>query len=168
MEFLNLEKLYSWAKVSRYSISTGKFKDSGAEYRGMRDDEKALFQNLVNDVWEQFKEAVATGRNLKLDFVTQYADGRVFTGKQAVKLGFADEVGTVHDAMEMAADMAGLGDDYDIFEAPKEHRNFMDFFMNQDDDEASSKIGSQIDRAIRQLTRSDLANRPLFLMPGNW
>src|SRR6185312_1803206 len=76
MEFANLEKLYDWAKVSRYSITTGKFKDSGAEYRSMRADERALFQNLINQVWLQFKQAVADGRGLKLADVEPYADGR--------------------------------------------------------------------------------------------
>lgn len=168
MEFMNLEKLYDWAKISRYSLTTGKYKDSGAEYRPMREDEKALFQNLINDVWSQFKEAVATGRNLKPDYVNQYADGRVFTGKTAVELGFADEVGTVRDAMDEAADMANLGEDYDIFEAPKDRRNIFDFVMGSEEDEASSQLAVQIDKTVRQVLHAELSNRPLFLMPGNW
>jgi protease-4 len=168
MEFMNLEKLYDWAKVSRYSITTGKYKDSGAEYRPMREDERSLFQSLINDVWVQFKEAVASGRNLKLDIVNQYADGRVFTGRQAVEKGLADQIGTVQDAFQLAADMANISNDFDIFEAPKAHRNFLDMFMSNDDDEASSKIGGQIDKTIKTFLHAELANRPLFLMPGNW
>jgi protease-4 len=110
MEFANLEKLYDWAKISRFTINTGKYKDSGAEYRSMRDDEKELFQNMINEVWGQFKAAVAEGRNLKPEEVEPYADGRVFTGDFAVKNGFADEVGTVGRAYELAADLAGIKD----------------------------------------------------------
>jgi protease-4 len=91
MEFANLEKLYEWGKVSRYSITSGKFKDSGAEYRAMRDDERALFQDMINEVYSQFKTAVVEGRRLKEELVSEYADGRVMTGAKAVKLGFADQ-----------------------------------------------------------------------------
>ena len=170
MEFTNLEKLYDWAKVSRFSISTGRFKDSGAEYRQMRDDEKALFQDLVNDVYGQFVDAVAEGRDLKADFVKQYADGRVFTGKQGIALGFADEVGTLEDGYDLAADLAGL-DDYDIFEPPKPRMGLLDLVRGGDDDEASSLakfkgIDSQLSGVLQSVFRLELMNKPLFLMPG--
>ena len=171
MEFTNLEKLYDWAKVSRFSISTGKFKDSGAEYRAMRSDEKALFQDLVNDVYGQFVDAVAEGRDLKTEFVRKYADGRVFTGKQGIDLGFADEIGTVDDAFEIAADMAGI-DDYDIFEPPKPRASLMDFIRGGDDDDDATTLfhpkgmDAQIGQALKSVLRLELANKPLFLMPG--
>lgn len=163
MEFLNLEKLYDWAKVSRYSITTGKFKDSGAEYRSMRADERELFQELINDVFAQFKAAVAQGRGLKPEFVAQYADGRVFTGAAGVKLGFADEIGTTDDAYDLAAELAGL-DDYDVFEPPKRHPGVFDLFKSEDDDfETKSLV-----RGFQKLLKTELANKPLFLMPGSW
>lgn len=167
MEFVNLEKLYDWAKVKRYTINTGKFKDSGAEYRAMRDDERALFQTMINEVWEQFKDAVAEGRGLKKEFVNQYADGRVFTGAQGVKLGFADELGTLEDAYDVAADLANL-DDYEIFEAPKHKAGIMDFLSQAEDEESESK--SSLERGIQGMTNrllhTQLSNRPLYLMPG--
>lgn len=176
MEFMNLEKLYDWAKVNRYTITTGKYKDSGAEYRMMRDDEKALFQELVNDVWEQFKEAVATGRNLDPVFVNQYADGRVFTGAQGVKLGFADEFGTLDDAYDTAAELAGLGDDYDVFEVPKRHSSILDFISAAEDDEVTSQVSGKIasmtgaptDAILSKILHVQLMNKPLYLMPGSF
>ncbi len=71
MEFANIEKLYDWAKISRFSITSGKFKDSGAEYRAMREDEKALFQSMIDEVYAQFKTTVMKERNLKEDVVTR-------------------------------------------------------------------------------------------------
>ena len=100
MEFMNLKKLYDWAKVERYSIKTGKFKDSGAEYRDLRDDERDYFQSLVMDTLEQFKTAVSEGRKMSMDEVSAIADGRVFTGVQAKKLKLVDELGTLEDAIE--------------------------------------------------------------------
>jgi protease-4 len=169
MEFMNMEKLYDWAKVKRYSINTGKFKDSGAEYRPMREDERALFQNLVNDVWVQFKDAVAEGRGLKPEFVNQYADGRVFTGTQGVKLGFADDFGTLEDAYDVAADLANLDDDYEVFEPPKHKAGIMDFLSQAgggDDEDSISHLEKGFGAITNRLFQTQLANRPLYLMPG--
>jgi protease IV len=165
MEFANLEKLYEWAKISRFTINTGKYKDSGAEYRTMRDDERQLFQDMINEVWEQFKEAVAEGRGLKKEEVEPYADGRVVTGATAVKLKFADEVGTVDRAFEMAADLAGL-DDYDVFEVPKSRPGLMEILSGGEEEATSSaKIADQV---VERVFKTKLLNQPLFLMPGYW
>ncbi len=166
MEFANLEKLYEWAKVSRFTINTGKYKDSGSEYRAMRDDEKQLFQELINEVWVQFKEAVAAGRNLKLEQVEPYADGRVLTGVSAVKVGLADEVGTVDHAFDVAADLAKMKD-FDIFEPPKHRPGLLDFIGSTSDEEADAitKVSMGV---VNKVLKPELMNRPLFLMPGTW
>ncbi len=168
MEFMNMEKLYDWAKVKRYSITTGKYKDSGAEYRPMREDERALFQTMINEVWEQFKDAVVQGRGLKKEFVNQYADGRVFTGAQGVKLGFADELGTLEDAYDIAAELANV-DDFEIFEPPRHKNGILEFISQaEDNDEASSEtsIEKGLNAVTNRVLRTKLSNRPLYLMPG--
>ena len=169
MEFANLEKLYDWAKVSRYSITTGKFKDSGAEYRSMREDERALFQEMINEVWEQFKDAVAEGRNMKKEQIEPYADGRVFTGAKAVKLGLADEVGTVDHAFDVAAELAKMGD-FEIFEVPKHRPGILEMFGGNDDEASSvSKLADRVtDQVMDRVFKANLMNQPLFLMPGYW
>ncbi len=165
MEFANLEKLYEWAKIERFTINTGKFKDSGAEYRSMREDEKELFQTMINEVWGQFKAAVAEGRKLKPENVEPYADGRVFTGDFAVKNGFADEVGTIGRAYELAAELAGISD-YDIFEVPKVKPSIFDLFASEDEEaHSSSQIVSEL---LNKTFNANLLNRPLLLMPGHW
>ena len=103
MEFINLEKLYDWAKVQRYSIKTGKFKDVGAEYKSMDPEDRALLQAMVNDVLSQFKSAVASGRNLEMSKVDAIADGRIFSGAQAKAAKLVDELGTLQDAINDAA-----------------------------------------------------------------
>lgn len=179
MEFANLEKLYEWAKISRFSINSGKFKDSGAEYRTMRADEKALFQDLINDVYAQFKQAVIEGRNMKEAVVTEYADGRVMTGRQAVALGFADSLGTLDDAIKMAAAAANLGSDYKIFEAPKKKPSFWDLIEQQEEDDLNSveevaglfskHSGDQaMAAALRKVLRAQGLNQPMLMMPGFW
>lgn len=179
MEFANIEKLYDWAKISRYSITSGKFKDSGAEYRSMRDDERELFQSMINEVYGQFKTTVMTERKLKEDVVTEYADGRVFTGATAVKLGFADQEGFFKDAVKLAAETAKLGDDYEVFEIPKKRMSIFDLGGGEKEDDVNSladyadvlkgkAFGNDIQGAVKFVLRSQFLNQPLLLMPGFW
>jgi protease IV len=176
MGFANLEKLYGWAKVERYSITSGKFKDSGAEYRPMRPDEKQLFQELIDEVFVQFKTAVRDGRKMKEDVLTRYADGRVFTGKKAVELGFADQLGTYEDAVKLAAQLGGLGDDYEIFEVPKRKKTIWDLGQEDDEDPINSFKGSfsifskspSAKDLMQEFIKSNWLNRPVMIMPGYW
>ena len=180
MEFINLEKLYDWAKVSRYTIKSGKFKDSGAEYRAMRDDEKKLFQDMIDEVYAQFRDEVAKARKLDPEFVNQYADGRVMTGSTAVKLKFADAEGTFEDAVILAADMAKLGTDYKLFKPRKPKLNFFDLLdMNDEDDELNSvaeikeflgkkSASLNLQQMTQLFLKTKYLNQPLYLMPGYW
>jgi protease-4 len=171
MEFMNLEKLYDWAKVSRYSITTGKFKDSGADYREMRTDERELFQELVDDVYGQFVGAVAAGRKLDVEQVKPWADGRVFTGQKAKEIGFVDELGMVDDAHRIAAEIAGLGKNYEVVKPPSERPNLWDVFMAPEEEssmegKANTAIENAIANGLRKAIHADLLHRPLYLMPG--
>jgi len=179
MEFANLEKLYDWAKISRFSINSGKFKDSGAEYRAMRPDEKALFQDLIDDVYGQFKQAIIDGRKMKPEVVSQYADGRVMTGKQAVALGFADALGTLDDAIKLAAQEANLGSDYKLYEAPKKKPTFWDLLEQQEEDDLNSfeeaaqffskhSGNKAVEASVRKVLRVQGLNQPMLIMPGFW
>ncbi|MGE4131196.1 MAG: signal peptide peptidase SppA [Bdellovibrionales bacterium] len=157
MEFVNLEKLYDWAKIQRYAITTGKFKNAGAEYKAMAPEARELFQEMLNDVLEQFKAAIVDGRKMEAEKVAKYADGRVFTGAQAVKLGFADEVGSWDDARKMLGQMTGLGDDPEVFKGGK-RRTFLEML----EEASESRMGGW----IKKLVRTDLSGQPLFLLPG--
>ncbi|WP_413944234.1 signal peptide peptidase SppA [Bdellovibrio sp. HCB-162] len=179
MEFANIEKLYDWAKISRYSITSGKFKDSGAEYRAMREDERALFQNMIDEVYAQFKGTVAKERNLKEELVSEYADGRVFTGATAVKLGFADKEGFYEDAVKLAAETAKLGDNYDVFEVPKKRVSIFDLGDSDREDDVNSlaeyadvlkgkSFGPDMEGAMKFVLRSKFLNQPMMILPGTW
>lgn len=182
MEFANLERLYDWAKIQRYSISSGRFKDSGSEYRPMREDERLLFQNMIDEVYEQFRTAVMEARQLPHETVTAYADGRVMTGAKAVELKFADSIGTFEDAAKLAATEAGLGEDYRIFKPKKDRSGFLDMFnFNDDNDELNTLADIQdimsgkkamsemaVQEVIRTVLKTKYLNQPLYLMPGYW
>ncbi len=179
MEFINLEKLYDWAKVSRLSITSGKFKDSGAEYRPMREEERALFQSMIDEVYQQFRTAVKTERKLTDEVMDGYADGRVFTGSTAVKMGFADQEGFFKDAVKLAASEAKLGEDFEIFEVPKKRMSIFDLGGSDQEDDVNALAdsfsrfkgelsGLAVDAAVKRLLRVEFANQPLYMAPGYW
>lgn len=160
MEFANLEKLYEWAKIQRYVVKTGAYKDSGAEYRPMRDDEKLLFQQLANEVLAQFKDAIATSRKLKPELVDQYADGRVITGSTAVSLGFADKIGTFEDARKLVGQLSGLGEDPEIFEPPPSRQEVLAEIFGR------ARVETRPEVLVGEVLKARLWGQPLFLMPS--
>lgn len=160
MEFVNLQKLYDWAHIQRYAVSSGAFKESGADYRPMRPEERELFQGLINEVYGQFKGAVAEGRKLKPEMVAAYADGRVFNGATAVKLGFADEIGSYWDAVKLIGKMSGLGDKPNLFKPPKRRDRWSMLFAPED----QSRIG--VESYLERVFKLKLMGQPLYLMPG--
>lgn len=162
MEFANLSKLYDWAKIQRYVIKTGAYKDTGSEYRDMREDERKLLSSLMDSVLLQFKTAISEGRNLPMDKVTEYADGRIFTGEDAVALGFADQVGTLSDAIEIVGELSGLGKNPEIFDAPKERESLLQLFL----DGADSKLKVNPVESVKESLK--LMGQPLYILPGVW
>lgn len=88
------------------------FKDIGSPYRPMRPEERKLLQGLITEMWERFTEIVAAGREGKLtaDEVKKLADGRVFTGKQALDLKLVDAIGYSEDAYAEIRKAAGHED----------------------------------------------------------
>jgi len=150
MEFMNLKKLYDWAKVERYSIKTGKLKDSGAEYREQSAEEKEYFQNLVNDTLTQFKGAVSEGRKMTPEEVTAVADGRVFTGVQAKRLKLIDEIGTLDDAVQYIAKEAKLKGKPKLVYPSKKNKGLQELLLGSKDDEGGFEEEEQslVDRLV--------------------
>jgi protease IV len=107
VQLANAEELLRKVGIEPTVITSGPFKDSGNPTRTLRPEERQVFQALVDDVYQQFIEAVAQGRNLPLDEVHQAADGRIYTGRQARDLRLIDELGSLHDAITYAASAVG-------------------------------------------------------------
>jgi protease IV len=107
VQLANAEELLRKVGLESTVITSGPFKDSGNPTRTLRPEERQVFQALVDDVYQQFIEAVAQGRNLPMDEVRQAADGRIYTGRQARDLRLIDELGSLHDAITYAASAVG-------------------------------------------------------------
>ncbi len=108
METANVEGLLKKIGVEGVVVKSGKFKDVGSPLRKMSDEERALLQSVMDDVHKQFIEAVAAGRALEPTAVQALADGRIFTGRQAKDAKLVDELGDLEDAIQLAADLAGI------------------------------------------------------------
>jgi protease IV len=108
MEFRHFRDLMTKLGIDETTIKSGKLKDAGSPFRKVTEEEKKFFDALIGDVYDQFVNVVARERKLDLNYVKKYADGRVFTGRQAVNLGFADTLGTFEDAINIAARLGGI------------------------------------------------------------
>ncbi len=104
----NLERLLDKVGVSFKVIKSGPYKDILAFDRELTDPEQSILQELIDTSYNQFVNTVAEGRNLAVDTVKGFADGRIFTGQQALELGVVDRLGTEEDARRWAAELAEL------------------------------------------------------------
>ncbi|MDH5478401.1 MAG: signal peptide peptidase SppA, partial [Nitrospinota bacterium] len=116
MNLSNIEKLLGKIGLSPMVIKTGKFKDIGSPYRPMSDDDRQLLQGVADDILDQFIEDVAKGRKMEPDHVRSMADGRIFTGREAVELNLVDKMGNLRDSIEAAARMAKMNPDPEVVE----------------------------------------------------
>jgi protease IV len=108
MEFTNIEELFKKIGIKGVVLKSGEHKDIGSPFREMTPEEKKIFQDVIDNVHQQFIEAVAKGRRLDREKVAQIADGRIFTGEQAKQLGLVDEMGNLQDTIDMVAKMVGI------------------------------------------------------------
>lgn len=105
---MNVEGLMAKLGVRSQPIKSGKMKDIGSMSRPMTEEERALMQALIDNAYGQFLGAVAEGRHLPTDTVRPLADGRIFTGEQALKVGLVDELGDSWAAVKLAGQLGGI------------------------------------------------------------
>lgn len=108
MEVPNVKGLLDKLGVKAEVIKSGKHKDIASPFRGIGKEEREILQGVMDDVHEQFIAAVSDGRKIPVAAVREIADGRVFSGRQAIKAGLVDELGDLDYAVKAAAKMAGI------------------------------------------------------------
>jgi len=119
MELANLQGLLEKVGVRSVVIKSGKHKDLASPFRAMSPEERALLQSVLDDVHDQFIQAVAAGRAMKVEQVRDLADGRIFTGRQAKAAKLVDELGDLQDAIKLAARMVGIAGEPRVIETRK-------------------------------------------------
>lgn len=130
MEFWTAEELIRKVGLRFEVVKAGEVKDVGSLSRRMTPAERAMLQAMLDDVHLQFMEAVADGRGIDLDSLRPYADGRVFTGRQAWSLGLVDTLGTLDDAISIAGRMGGLKDPPRVIREKKRKRSLYDLLFD--------------------------------------
>ena len=108
MQFSNFEELLKKIGVKGVVLKSGEHKDIGSPFREMTPEEKRIMQEVLDNVHQQFIQAVADGRKLDRSKVAQIADGRILTGEQAKSLGLVDQLGNLQDTIDITAKLAGI------------------------------------------------------------
>jgi protease-4 len=108
MPYTNWQELLNKIGVQQEKIKSGPHKDIMSPDRPMTAEERTIIQTMVDDIYNQFVEIVAEGRKMDNAKVRELADGRIYTGKQAKDLGLVDELGNMYDAIDEAAQLAGI------------------------------------------------------------
>jgi protease-4 len=138
MEWTDVHDLLTWAKLREETITSGAMKAAGSPYRPMSDAERSYFQRIVSQLHMQFVKAVAAGRNGKISQpeVERIADGRVFTGEEALGLKLVDRLGNLDDAVTLAAKLARMQGKPATLYPRKRKPGLFELFSNSDDAES--------------------------------
>jgi protease-4 len=111
MEFPNAQELMSKVGLELQVVKSGPYKDIGSPARPLSEDERAVLQGVVDDVYTQFVDAVTENRPLSDDEARALADGRIYSGEQAADLELLDGLATLSEVIDIAGELAGLGKD---------------------------------------------------------
>ena len=154
MEFANAEELFEKIGISAVVIKSGEYKDTGSPLRKMTPEERRLLEDFVGNVHQQFVTAVAEGRKMSEETVRTIADGRIFSGQQAQKLGLLDSLGNMEDAIALAAELGGIKGEPSVVYAEKKKFSVLEFIL-----------GSNLAGALDRITSAALHSGYLY-MPG--
>jgi protease IV len=108
MHFSNVEDLVKKIGYKSSVVKSGRYKDIGSPFRDMTEPEKQLIQGVIDDIYDQFLEAVSINRGIAKDELRTIADGRILTGRQALGLRLVDVTGDLESAVNLAAELAGI------------------------------------------------------------
>ena len=108
MQLTNVEELMKKVGVKGLNVKSGVNKDIGSPFQPLSSEGRQILQALVDNVHSQFVVAVAQSRGMEEAAVRKLADGRIYSGEQAKDLGLVDQIGTLEDAIELAAKRAGM------------------------------------------------------------
>ncbi|HSD11906.1 MAG TPA: signal peptide peptidase SppA [Candidatus Binatia bacterium] len=108
MQTGNVSELLKKLGIQGVIVKAGRFKDIGSPLREMSEEEKRLLDGLLENVHSQFIAAVSRGRNLPVEQVRPLADGRIYSGEQAREVKLVDQLGGLRDAVQIAAERAGI------------------------------------------------------------
>jgi protease IV len=125
MEIPNFSGLMNKLGIKSEVVKSGRHKDIASVFRGIKKEDREILQNVLDNVHGQFILAVAEGRKMLREDVQKIADGRIFTGEQALKIGLIDEIGNLEDAVKVAGKLSGIKGEPEVV-SKKERFSFTD------------------------------------------
>jgi len=128
-QWLNYGDLLKWAKLKDVVIKTGEFKDTGNPSRDLTPAEQAYMQSLIDNMFGQFIQAVSEGRGLKYDDVKSFANGKVWTGEQAMSMKLVDSVGDFEAAVADTAKSVGIKGEPTLVRPDRDRKTLMDLLL---------------------------------------
>ena len=140
----NIEELANKNGITWDIVTTAKLADADTITRPKTEQELAIYQQTVNQIYDQFLSKVAKSRNLPIEKVAQIAQGRVWSGLDAKQIGLVDQIGGIDAAIEFAALKAELGDDWESEKYP-EHRSLEERILKRFVGEVKSQQAQQLD-----------------------
>ena len=146
MEWTNYGDLLRWAKLKSVVIHAGELKDAGDPTHDMTPQEAAYFQSLVDNMYGQFVQDVATGRHTSADRIKAMATGQVWTGQQSLPLGLIDKVGGFRVALIDTAREVGIHDEPNIVR-PASSKKGLAALLNGDADDLLPNPARLLNRA---------------------
>ncbi|HNT57089.1 MAG TPA: signal peptide peptidase SppA [Syntrophales bacterium] len=108
LQFPLFEELFRKIGIGSTTIKSGKYKDMGSPFRELTPGERAFLQGVTNDIYDQFVDTVLASRNIPPSRTAEIAEGKIFTGRQALELGLVDALGSEQDAVDLAAKLSGM------------------------------------------------------------
>ena len=129
MEWYNYGDLLHWAKMKEIIIKAGELKDTGDPTRDLTPAEREYLQGMADNMHQQFISNVASGRGLKIEEITPIANGRVWTGKQALPLKLIDALGDFQVAVKETAKDVGIKGEPSLVKQEKERKTLLDLVM---------------------------------------
>lgn len=158
MESVNYAKLAEKYGIDFNTIKTGPYKDIMSGSREMKDDERAMLQEMINDSYERFVDIIVEGRGMTEAEVKKVADGRVMNGRQAIEAGLADEYGKAADVI------AAMKEDYKLQDATVFEYTTLDSWTSILGVKAGNMFGSNIEsELIGKLLNDYNAPRMMYL-----
>ncbi len=128
-QWVNYGDLLKWAKLKDVVIKTGEFKDTGNPSRDLTPAEQAYMQGLIDNMFGQFIKAVADGRGMKYEDVKAIANGKVWTGQQALDMKLIDSIGDFQKVVDDTAKMVGIRGEPTLVKPEKDRRTLMDLLL---------------------------------------
>ncbi len=159
ISYTNISGLYEKLGMEEIIISTGDNKGMGSSAGILTDEQRAIYQSLVDESYDVFTQIVADGRNMDIETVRELADGRVYSAEQAFENGLIDKVEGWQEALSYMEETTGVQGYEKYFSS---NATLLDYLLYK----AEKIMPSSDMEVISQLSSSQLSGVPLYMMPN--